>query len=44
AWNFERRLEAGKGSEIARKCWEEMKERWRREKIVGRWEQEKKEC
>lgn len=27
AWRFERKLEEGKGGEIARKCLEEMKER-----------------
>ncbi|XP_024883667.1 trichohyalin-like [Temnothorax curvispinosus] len=42
AWKFERKLEEGRGGEIARKCLEEMKERWKRGKIIGRWEQERK--
>jgi len=29
AWSFERRLEEGRGGIIARKCWEEMRERER---------------
>lgn len=32
AWEFEKRLEEGKGSELARMCWEEIKERGRKEK------------
>lgn len=43
AWKFERKLEEGKGGEIARKCLEEMKERWKKGRIVGKWEQRKKE-
>src|SRR5580765_890313 len=35
AWNFEKRLEEGKGGEKAKKCWEEMKGRWSKGKIVG---------
>jgi len=27
AWEFEKRLEEGKGSEWTRQCWQEMKER-----------------
>lgn len=27
AWEFERRFEEGRGSELARKCWEERRER-----------------
>lgn len=26
-WGFKKRLEEGRGSSIARKCWEEMRER-----------------
>lgn len=43
AWRFERRLEERRGGEIARKCLEEMKKRWRRGKIIGKWKQERKE-
>jgi len=32
SWNFERRLEEGKGGMIARKYLEEMKEKWKRRK------------
>jgi len=28
---------------LARKCWEEMRDRWRKGKVIGRWEQERKE-
>ncbi|XP_071650744.1 uncharacterized protein [Temnothorax longispinosus] len=42
-WKFERKLEEDRGGEIARKCLEEMKERWKRGKVIGRWEQERKD-
>ncbi|XP_024868138.1 golgin subfamily A member 6-like protein 6 [Temnothorax curvispinosus] len=42
AWKFEKKLEEGNGGGIARKCLEEMKERWKRGKIIGKWEQERK--
>lgn len=42
AWNYERRLEEGKGSKLARKCKEEIKERFREEKIISNWEKERK--
>lgn len=35
AWNFKRRLEEGNGGIMTRKCWEELKIRWRIRKIVG---------
>lgn len=34
AWSFERRLEEGKGGEIAIKFYEEMRERWKRGKVI----------
>lgn len=43
AWRLERKLEEGKGGEVARKCWEELKERWRKGKILGNWEHERRE-
>ncbi|XP_071642133.1 uncharacterized protein [Temnothorax longispinosus] len=43
AWKFERKLEEGRGGKIAKKCLEEMKERWKKERIIGRWEQERKD-
>lgn len=36
AWKFEERLRQGRGSDIARRCWEEMKERSRRGMIRSR--------
>lgn len=43
-WRFEKRLEEGKGGgELTRKCLEEMKERWRRGKLIGKWEQGKED-
>jgi len=35
AWEYERRLREGKGSEIARKCWEEMKENQKAKRTIG---------
>jgi len=43
AGKFKKRLEEGRGGTIAMKCIREMKERWRREKIICKWEQERKE-
>lgn len=42
AWNFEKKLEEGKGGELARKCWEEMKGRIRRGKEGIGWEEERR--
>lgn len=42
AWKFERKLEEDKGGEIAKKYLEEMKERWKKRKIIGKWERERK--
>src|SRR5580765_4268653 len=41
AWGFERRLEEGKGSEIARRCWDEMRGWCKRGKGVSKWEEER---
>jgi hypothetical protein len=41
AWSFEKRLEEGKGSELARECLEEMKGRWRKGKVREGWEEER---
>lgn len=43
AWRFEERLEEGRGSVIARKCLEEMKERWRRGRVVTKLKEEREE-
>jgi len=43
AWEYERRLREGKGSEIARKCWEEMRERAKKGKGLSEWEKERLE-
>lgn len=40
AWGFEKRLKEERGSELARKCWREMKEKGRRGKMGSRWEEE----
>ena len=42
AWNYERKLEEGQGGELARECWEEIKGRARRGKVLGGWEEERK--
>jgi len=41
AWEFEKRLEQGMGNELARRCWEEIKERGRKERKSSDWEREK---
>lgn len=43
AWGYEKRLEEGKGGELARICWEEMRKRARKGKALGGWEEERKE-
>jgi len=41
AWGFEKRLEEGKGSELTRLCWEEMREKCREGKSRSDWEEER---
>lgn len=43
SWKFEKKLEDGRGSEIARKCLEEAKERGRRRMVGSSWEEERRE-
>ncbi|XP_011883922.1 PREDICTED: golgin subfamily A member 6-like protein 22, partial [Vollenhovia emeryi] len=43
ARGFEERLKEGKGSDLARKCWEERKERERKGKGESKWEKERRE-
>lgn len=43
AWGYEKRLEEGRGSELARRCWEEMKERFKRGKVLTDWEEDRRE-
>jgi len=43
AWKFEKRIEEERGGEMAKKCLREINERWRRGKIISKWEQERKE-
>lgn len=42
AWGCDKRLESGKGSEITRLCWEEIRERGTRERDGSSWEEERK--
>ncbi|EZA50331.1 hypothetical protein X777_11275 [Ooceraea biroi] len=42
AWGFERRLEERRGSELARKCWVELKERARKGREGKEWEGERR--
>lgn len=44
AWGFEERLESGRGSDVARICLENLKERVRKGKegALSKWEEEKK--
>src|SRR5436190_13640875 len=43
AWGFEKRMEEGRGGELARECWREMRERAREGKTGSNWERERKE-
>lgn len=43
AWVYERKLEEGKGGELARKCWEVMKRRMRWVKVLQGWEEERQQ-
>jgi len=43
AWGFEERLAEGRGSELARRCWEEMRERGKRGGSLSKWERERQE-
>ncbi|KAL6418089.1 hypothetical protein ACFW04_012823 [Cataglyphis niger] len=40
-WRFEKRLEEGRGSGIARRCWEKLRERSKRKKDLLKWEEER---
>lgn len=42
AWVFERRLREGKGGELARRCWEEMREILVKDKEMYGWEEERR--
>lgn len=42
SWGFERRLENGKGSDLARECLEEMRSRVRKKGLLSKWEEERK--
>lgn len=42
AWRFERRLEEGKGSKLARLCWEEVRRRGRERETGSGWEEERR--
>ncbi|XP_077280504.1 uncharacterized protein LOC143907534 [Temnothorax americanus] len=44
AWGYEKKLEEGKGGELARECWEEVKRRAKRGVSRGGWEEERKEA
>ena len=43
AWGYDRKLEEGKGGELARDCWEEMKRRMRRGRVLQGWEEEREQ-
>ena len=42
AWGYERKLEEGRGGELARLCWSEMRERAKEGRVIGEWEEERK--
>lgn len=41
-WEFEKRLEEGRGGELVRKCWKEMKERRKEGKVRSDWAEERR--
>lgn len=41
AWGSEERLGEGKENELARRCWEEMRERVGKDKVASGWEKER---
>lgn len=43
AWGYEKRLEEGRGSELARMCLAEMKERFGSRRALTGWEEERRE-
>ena len=43
AWGFEKKLEEGEGGELSRLCWEEMKGRFKRGKVLEGWEKEREQ-
>ena len=43
AWGFEKKMEEGEGGELARLCWEEMKGRFKRGKVLEGWEKEREQ-
>jgi len=43
AWEFEERLAEERGSELARRCWEEVRERIKKGGKLSVWEKERKE-
>lgn len=42
ACGYEKRLEKKRGSEVARKCWEELRERGGKGKMTLSWEEERR--
>lgn len=42
AWGYEGKLGEGKGGELTRLCWEEVRERAREGKVIGEWEKERR--
>lgn len=41
AWGYEKRLEEGRESEVAKICWEELREKGRKGKVTSSWEEER---
>lgn len=42
AWGFEKRLEEGRGSELTRSCWRELRERAWEGKVGSEWDEERR--
>lgn len=41
AWSWEKKMEEGKGSEIARSCWREMRKRIKEGRVGSKWKRER---
>lgn len=42
AWSYEKKLGEGGGGELARLCWEELRDRAQEGKVMGKWEEERR--
>lgn len=41
-WEYDRKLEEGKGGELAIQCWEKIKGKMKRGKVLEKWEEKRR--